>query len=380
MAGKVLLVDTNFSSRPIYDALCKRGFEVHVVGRNPSDALAKVSDHYWHLDYSQVERLEELIDAEGFDYIIPGCTDLSYSACAQVSQGRFPGIELPEVDRRINNKEQFRQLAQELAIRIPRVFSAEDKNIAFPVIVKPVDSFSGKGITVVETLSALSAACTYASKVSPSDTYVIEEFVAGQLYSISAFLNKRKITQEFIVREDSTVNPFVVDVSTVCSDTIGLPVVEVREAINRIAHELKLVDGLVHIQFIVADGYPYLIEMTRRCPGDLYSQLIELQTDAEYVENYICPFLGLPLNSISKPAFSSHIIRHTISAEKELDFNGIKYLQKVHLEKWVPLALTGDQLQPSPLGRVGVAFIRCDNVDKNSVYQALLNRELYELF
>jgi hypothetical protein len=45
--AKVLLVDTNFSSLPIYHALVALGHDVHVVGNNPVDCLAKISPNYW---------------------------------------------------------------------------------------------------------------------------------------------------------------------------------------------------------------------------------------------------------------------------------------------------------------------------------------------
>ena len=45
--AKVLLVDTNFSSRPIFAELERLGHEVHVVGANPVDALAKACARYW---------------------------------------------------------------------------------------------------------------------------------------------------------------------------------------------------------------------------------------------------------------------------------------------------------------------------------------------
>ena len=91
---KALLVDTNFSSAPIYNYLVHCGFEVFVVGGNPNDFLAKSVDKYIELDYSNVDRIWEIIEKMNIDYIVPGCNDLSYQVCAALnSKGNYYGID-----------------------------------------------------------------------------------------------------------------------------------------------------------------------------------------------------------------------------------------------------------------------------------------------
>ena len=147
--AKVLLVDTNFSSAPIYQSLCDLGHEVHVVGGNPTDCLAKAVANYWNINYADTDALEKLVESEGFIYIVPGCTDRSYASCVAINKGRFPGIEPVDVDIAINNKARFRDIARRLGLPVPQV--QDLSALRWPLIVKPVDSFSGKGITVIAT-------------------------------------------------------------------------------------------------------------------------------------------------------------------------------------------------------------------------------------
>ena len=55
MKIKVMLLDTNFSAKPIYDYLVQTGTEVYVVGGNPNDVLAKSVNNYINLDYSNIQ-------------------------------------------------------------------------------------------------------------------------------------------------------------------------------------------------------------------------------------------------------------------------------------------------------------------------------------
>lgn len=383
MGEKVLLVDTGFSAQPIYQSIQNLGYEAHVVGGRPDDALAKSAEHYWCLDYSDTDKLSELVKREKYKFIVPGCTDRSYTSCSIVSREMgFSGIETPENDRSINLKGKFRALSDRLGISVPKVQQLS-MDLSFPLIVKPVDGFSGNGITVVAGPSELDAAVELANRCSPSHSVVCEDYIQGQLLSHSAFVQNGKVLVDFIVREDSTAYPYAVDLSVVELDYPQALLNQLRQSIETIVGDLNLLDGLIHTQFIQSDEQVFLIEMTRRCPGDLYSSLIELQTGFAYTDNYVRPFLGLDLEpaSIETNEIERAVVRHTVSSKRGATFNGIRYLESVQMEKWVPLAITGDQLLSSPKGRVGIAFLKCANLDElEKLYSTLLRRELYQLF
>ena len=69
---KVILLDTNVASAPIHRYLADAGYEVYVVGRNPSDFLAKAVPNYINLDYSDVEATLALVERLGAKYLVPG--------------------------------------------------------------------------------------------------------------------------------------------------------------------------------------------------------------------------------------------------------------------------------------------------------------------
>jgi formate-dependent phosphoribosylglycinamide formyltransferase (GAR transformylase) len=380
--SKVLLVDTNFSSAPIHSALVKLGHVVHVIGSNPNDCLAKISTNYWNQDYSDTEALGRLVEREGFDFIVPGCTDRSYTSCAIVSNGRFPGIETIAVDQLINNKMEFRLLTEKLHLPAPKVIESELESLRWPLIVKPVDAFSGRGVTVinVQNRSSLVRAIERACSASASAQYLLEDYVVGALHSHSAFLENGKVTLDFIVQEDCTVNEFVVDTSRVIFDPPENLLLQLRTSIESLAQALCLKNGLLHTQFILNGDRIWLIEVTRRCPGDLYSQLIELSCGFSYAENYVRPFLGLPQIRITNTSNRSHVMRHTVTVPASQSSVYISYTRELFIERWVSLCLVGDQLKPSPASRVGILFAKArSEVGLNEIYQAALSRELYKI-
>jgi biotin carboxylase len=377
----VLLLDTNVSSAPIHRYLTGAGYDVHVVGRNPEDFLAKATPNYINLDYSDVEATLSLVERLGAKYLVPGCNDLSYETCAQVSAQRpFPGIDPVEAVRILGNKQCFRRYAAENDIPAPRQLSEADAVAGRSVIVKPVDAYSGRGVTALKAPSAqeISAALTLAKGFSQTETCLIEEFVEGQLYSHTAFLGPDGVVADFIVEEHGSVNPFAVDTSCVVFDFDPGLLRKVRDAIEQIGRDLKLTSGLIHTQFI-SDGQQFwVVEITRRCPGDLYSRLISLSTGFNYAENYARPFIGKPFEGCQQQR--SAIMRHTISLREAQVFGALQFHRPVHVQAFVPLALAGDRVPQSPFGRIGILFARAESAPAlDELMAATVRGELYSV-
>lgn len=379
-ATKTLLVDTNRAAYTVYQALVSSGHDVWVVGANPQAPLAKIAPNYVALDYSDSSQLAALVDEKFFDFLVPGCTDVSYKSCAEVSQSRFPGIDSVEATRVINDKKEFRKLASGLGISVPKVVNFDEAPGMEFVIVKPVDSFSGRGIAILrkperEDLSKVFAEACAMSKTSSA---IIEEFVTGQLYSHSAFIGGGRIVADFIVREDCSTNPFTVDTSCVEFDFPEPLLERLRKDALSLVRELNSVDGLMHTQFIRKDDCYWLIETTRRCPGDLYALLIEMSTGYPYGASYAAPFVGGQQAPRSAAKLQERIVRHTATSQDGESLWGFQFKKPVDLRFFVPLAAAGDRIEPSPYGRAGLFFLAAASKgEQDSLYRNLLDGELY---
>ncbi|PLK48670.1 acetyl-CoA carboxylase biotin carboxylase subunit family protein [Uliginosibacterium sp. TH139] len=381
--AKVLLVDTNLASAPIAKALATAGHEVHVIGGNPEDYLAKTSPHYIQLDYSQQAELAALVDHEKFDYLVPGCNDRSYLMCAELAGSRgYPGMDSPEVTETINNKERFRAFANGINMPVPQVHAAETAPRDQPVIVKPVDAFSGRGVTILREFSEaqLQAAFEHARSVSRSRTCLVEDYVEGQLFSHSCFIRDKRVVAEFIVEEHGTANPFVVDTSRVVFDFPAGALARVRKSIEDMAQALKLVDGLIHTQFICQAEQFWIIEITRRCPGDLYSMLVELTTGMPYAAWYALPFTGQPLPALPELSAPRWIMRHTLSVPETTSLAALRFRRALQIECLLPLRLAGDEVLESPYGRIALLFVDAGSRQElDDLFAQTLARDLYSL-
>ena len=381
---KALLLDTNVSSFPIYEFLLSKGYDTYVIGGNPSDCLAKYTTNYINCNYSNPELLQNAISEYGFDVIVPGCNDMSYLSATKVNgNNKFYGLDSTEVTEIINNKNKFRNFGISNELHIPKLFDKEDAYLQInPIIVKPVDAYSGRGVSVIENPNKIDidTAIETAISFSSSKNYLIEEYIKGQLYSHTTFISNKKILIDFVVIENGSTNEFTVDTSNVVYDFSESILNEIRTDIEKMSELLNLEDGLIHTQFIKTENSFKIIEVTRRCPGDLYSLLIQKSTGFNYAEYYTKPFINQKLNTPNHIPSNNHILRHTLSVSNDTPFIGVHYNQPIDVDLYIPMNLTGTEIKKSPFGRIGLVFIKCNSIDElANTTETILNRQLYTI-
>lgn len=375
---KILLVDTGFSSLPIYKFLRQCTDEVWAIGNRAEDVIAKHAGKRWiKQDYSKIHDVAKIIDK--FDFIVPGCTDVSMDTCVKITSNNKL-LDSVQVNDILNRKSLFRSVCKKLDLPCPRLIDPEDLPLEGKFICKPVDSFSGRGVTIFEgkDIKQFEKAAEIARLSSPSSDFLIESYIEGQLYSCSGFIENESLTDHFFVREGCSANPYAVDTSYVVEAMDKTAESVLVKAIEKLAEHLKLKDGLLHVQFILSDTGPMIIEATRRCPGDLYSLLIERSTGFEYAAKYASYHLGKTFYATSK--FSKPIVRHTVTADDVCIFDGLNLKKDILLRAFYPLSMLGSSLQPKQKDRAGILFCEAQNKDSIlNIYDYFMQRQIYDV-
>lgn len=376
---KVLLLDTNLAALPIYDYLISLNYDVFVVGGNENDFLAKYAKKYLKFNYSNIKELIKNIKKYNISYIIPGCNDVSYFCCAKVNEifSFSKNIDSYKVTEILNNKKSFKEFAEINKISVPAILNNKDKSKY--IIIKPADSYSGKGNTIVYSSNHknIELAKKNAIKNSKIGQYLIEEYVKGQLYSHTAFLSSGKFFQDFIVKEYCIANPYAVDTSY-CCHKFNKNII--RKEINKIIKKLNIKEGLIHTQFIKTRNSIKILEITRRCPGDLYNLLIEKSTKFNYVKAYVDPFLNKKYkNTIKNSLKYQNIIRHTITSVNDLSFKYLSFKSNINNLDFFILNKSGEFLQSAPKSRIGIIFLKSNKKDFIKRVNTLLKRAFYSI-
>ncbi len=363
MTKRALLVGSSFSAAPIFFELKKRGLHVSVCGNDRADPCHQYADQSYYFDYSIREDLLALVQKEAFDYLVPSCNDFSYMSCAWVAQQcGFPGYDSYENSVILYNKNSFREFTSSSRLAAPKTIQikagdqVDTEGLQFPLLVKPVDSFSGRGVTKVANEVELLVAIDAAIGSSRSGDMVVEEFVSGGLHSHSAFIRDHKIAVDFFVDEYCTVYPYQVNCSNHPSKLSEFVKNSIRVEMVKLVELLQINDGLLHTQVIVNGNDFWIIECMRRGPGDLYGNLVSMSTGANYTDLLVRPFIGEKLPASVDVDNIKYVGRHTISTAEPLVNFTFSHSISTKDFRVVPLKSSGEHLGVAPYDKLAIVF------------------------
>lgn len=188
-----------------------------------------------------------------------------------------------------SDKAYFREVCARLGLAGPAYVSGtagevarDAARLAFPVIVKPVDSGSSRGITVCASPAELEEAAADAAAASPSATVIAEELVTGRDLCGEAFLRDGRVA--LLGLSDRVVEaPRVVAIGHDMFPRDDALTAEVIRQLELVCAEVGYTDGPVNLDlFVTGDGI-VLIEMGARLGGNGMGEALGLMHGVDTV-------------------------------------------------------------------------------------------------
>ena len=326
---KLLLLGGSHAEIPLIKAAQDLGWYVITTGNAREGLGHPYAEKNVFADFSDKEAMLELARAEGVSAVCSGCNDFALLSTVYVCEKLgLPGHDSFATSLEIHHKDKYRALASRLGIPTPRAITVRNEQefetaisaLTFPIIVKPVDLTGGKGIHRAANAEEARAAYKDATSRTREDHVVVEEFVIGSNHGFSAMLVKGKVAFAFSDNEQYFVNKYLVSGANTPSTTAAEGLAKLREYSERIASELNLVDGILHIQYIErADGTPVIIEICRRPPGDLYIKFVKYAAGVDYPKFIIMAETGEDISGIADVPTQGFWLRHCVMAGPEIE-------------------------------------------------------------
>ncbi len=361
----VLLIGSSFSAMPMLFDLKKRGARVIVVGKHQTDPCHAYGDASIYIDYSDPDALLNVCRAHDFAGIVPSCNDYAYVAAAKVAAKLgYKGFDSVEITEILHEKDRFRQFCTTINVPTPQLLDevthtnhVHTYDIDVPVLVKPVDSFSGRGIEKVHHPETLPNAIQRALTQSRAGRAVLEEFVEGRLHSHTAFVANGQVVWHDMVDEFCEVYPYQVDRSTYPSRLPQSMRTSVHNSVCALVRALDMADGLLHTQFIAAQEQFWIIECMRRCPGDLYGHHFYFAEGRDYAHAYVSPFLGIAPKPPKATKVLRWVERRVISVKDAHPMFGVAFKTHGRPATFIPLKQSGESLGAAPFDKAGILFV-----------------------
>ncbi len=298
---KIFIPGGKFDDLFLIEAAHGLGFDVITSGTERDAPGHRAAEKYVYADSSDIEAMLRIAQDEHIEAMCSCAHDFGYISTAYVCEKLgLLGHDSYETVLTIHKKDKFKALAKRIGLSIPggESFGSRDEALAYlkghfggggcKLIMKPVDSCAGRGITEVTSFEECGAALERAFDGSRLKKIVIEPYVEGTLHSASVFLVDRKAVFCFV--EEGFVNPKN-HYGVMCAISPAKDKSEIEQQLvaelefEKIAEALNLVDGKMHANFIVdASGKVWILEVHRRCSGDTYTKFIEFSTGIKWNE------------------------------------------------------------------------------------------------
>ncbi len=286
-AQTVLILGAGRGQMPIFSICKKLGYNVAFVtpeGDYPGIGEAEV--HFADVrDYKEVTRIAQEVRPQA---IITDQLDAGVYSCAYASEELgLIGIG-KEVALRFTNKAIMRDEALRAGVACPDykvVHSLEEakealKSISFPLIMKPSDNASSRGIHMIDSVDELEYFYQETSAYSTDNVVLLESFVKGQEYIVDSFTSNYEVNNLVIGKSDYFDIPkrFVpkgrIFRDAVVADThIEKKVLEANE---KLIKAFGLPFGITHGEFLYdeTNDTVYLVEIAARGGGEFISGTI----------------------------------------------------------------------------------------------------------
>lgn len=178
---KILILGANPETVSLVLKAKEMGLYTIVTDYDPNAFAKKYADQPENVNAIDVDALVELAKREQVSGVVVGVAEaLLPTYCKVCEKLGMPAYSTAEVFEIMTRKDFFKDKCREYGVPTIREFSADDPDsIVYPVIVKPVDGCSSKGITVCYSSDDLKAAVDHALEFSRSGKYIIEEYMTG---------------------------------------------------------------------------------------------------------------------------------------------------------------------------------------------------------
>jgi biotin carboxylase len=252
------------------------GYRVLVTDCFPERPAYQIADHHEVADITDFEATLAVARRHHIDGILCDTTDTGVRTAAYVAQQMgLPGMGL-DAATNFTHKGRMRLLTRQAGLQVPpfRLARVLDdltgipEAFALPLIVKPVDSQSGKGVSLVREAWALGEAFTYALRHTREGTVLVEALVEGQEIIVDGFMHDGQANILGIAKKVPHPRQPTVSLRITYGHFFPPPVRARIAEVNQLTiNALGLRDGVFHAEYMVSGDDVVPIDVAARGGG-----------------------------------------------------------------------------------------------------------------
>jgi len=276
-----MILGTNEYQNPIIIRAKELGYETHVFGLPRGEIGESTADYFHPVDVCDLERMWMEVEKLNPCGIVSICSELVLHSMNFLLRKRGIPCNSEWTERISTNKYLMRMAMKEGGVDSPNFMLITEKTtskeilsktsaFSYPLICKPVDLSSSRGVSKIDSKEQLKQAIEYALEWSPKKEVILEEFIDGPEYSGESIAYEGHYKLLAITEKQTTGAPHFVETGHRQPARLSKEMkAKVEQTLYKAFSAMKIKYGAIHPEFrITPEGKIYFMEIATRMGGD----------------------------------------------------------------------------------------------------------------
>lgn len=273
---RLLILGANAETTVLVNSARKLGVFTIVTDNVPNADAKKVADKSYDIDGMDLDALEKMALHENVDGVLVGTADPLirpyFELCTRLGMPCYANEESVDV---FTNKKRLKEKCKLFGIEgIPEYSYEEvmlDQNVVYPILIKPADGRSGKGMSVCYSKEEVNKAVDKALQFSIKKEYIIERYMqCDDVFVYYTFQNGKyylsAMADRYTCKEQIGCDPVVLG-GIYPSKYLNWYMQEIHPKMCQMFGDLQIKNGVLLIQAFVEDGHFYVYDPGFRLQG-----------------------------------------------------------------------------------------------------------------
>lgn len=298
---KALVLCGGIPQAALIEKLKNRGIYTILADMNKHVMARQYADKFYPVSVLDVEGVKKIAEEEKVDFVLTACADQVLLIQAQVSEMLgLPCYISYETAKAVSSKELMKKVfvmnnvPTSKYVTLKAFDAGMVEELKYPLIVKPVDSYSSRGVGKVFKEDDLKAAFNTAVGFSKTRTVIVEEFVEGKELTVDVYVEDGKAHILCISNIDKIPgnDRFVICRTRYPAQVNDEVKKEVEVVAKKIARAFNLYNSPMLIQIIIDGEKVSVVEFCARTGGGDKFRLIKQVSHFDVIKAVIDLTLG----------------------------------------------------------------------------------------
>ena len=308
---KALVLAGGLAQIELIKQLKERGITVVLADGNAGALAREFADIFYQIPLFDAEAVKCVAVKEKVDFIITCCADQVLLIVAQVSEMLgLPCYISHKTAVDVSDKKYMKRIFWENNIPTSRYIELSELDwdkihaLRYPLVVKPTDAYSSRGVRKANDDAALSVYFDEAKEISRAGTVIVEEFCAGEEISVDVYVEEGKahilcVSNSEKIKDDDR---FVIFRGRYPVNATPEVMAQIQTVAQQIADAFGLENSPMLIQMINSGTSVSVLEFCARTGGNMKYLLIKRACGFDVIQAVIDLTVGrLPHVKLKAP-------------------------------------------------------------------------------